>query len=104
MSKSKTEEKAEKPIKAEKPEKSTKADKGEKHHEQHKQHVSFKTRFESWKEYFSLSRVELRKVSWPNWKETRNTSLVVFGFVIVMALLLGLVDLGLSSLMRLILS
>ncbi len=105
MTKNKMEEKADKPAKVEKTEKSAvKAEKAEKHHESHKQHVSFKTRLESWKEYFDLSRVELRKVSWPNWKETRNTSLVVFGFVIVMALLLSLVDLGLSTLMRLILS
>lgn len=56
------------------------------------------------KEYLVLSRVELRKVSWPSWKETRQTSLVVMGFVAVMALLLGIVDLGLSSLIRLILT
>lgn len=54
-------------------------------------------------DYLVLSRVELRKVSWPNWKETRATSLVVFGFVAVMAVLLGVADLILSSLIRFIL-
>lgn len=61
-------------------------------------------RLEHFKEYLVLSRAELRKVSWPNWKETRATSLVVLAFVAVMAIMLGLVDLGLSSLVRLILS
>ena len=46
-------------------------------------------RFAAFKEYLLLSRVELRKVSWPSWKETRATSLVVLGFVAVMAILLG---------------
>ena len=40
----------------------------------------------------------------PNWKETRTTSMVVLGFVAVMAILLGVVDLILSSLVRLILA
>ena len=45
----------------------------------------FFQRFSDLKEYFLLSRVELRKVSWPTMKETRTTSLVVLGFVTVMA-------------------
>ena len=65
---------------------------------------SLMARFAAFKEYLLLSRVELRKVSWPNWKETRTTSLVVLGFVAVMAILLGVVDLILSSVVRLILS
>ncbi len=54
--------------------------------------------------YFELSRVELRKVSWPSSKETRVTSIAVLIFVVVMAVFLGLVDLGLSKLIGLILS
>ena len=65
---------------------------------------SLGARFAAFKEYLLLSRVELRKVSWPNWKETRATSMVVLGFVAVMAILLGVVDLILSSVVRLILS
>lgn len=61
-------------------------------------------RFADFRDYLILSRVELRKVSWPSWKETRTTSLVVLGFVAVMAILLGVVDLILSSVVRLILS
>jgi preprotein translocase subunit SecE len=65
---------------------------------------SLSARFAAFKDYLILSRVELRKVSWPNWKETRTTSMVVLGFVAVMAILLGLVDLVLSGVVRLILS
>ena len=61
-------------------------------------------RIREFREYLMLSRVELRKVSWPNWKETRATSLVVLGFVAVMAVILGVVDLILSGLIRSILS
>ena len=61
-------------------------------------------RLSEFKDYLVLSRAELRKVSWPNWKETRTTSVVVLGFVVVMAILLGVADFILSGLMRLILS
>lgn len=54
--------------------------------------------------YLELSKLELRKVTWPSLKETRTTSLVVLAFVTVMAIFLGLVDLGLSKLISLILS
>ncbi len=64
----------------------------------------FGERLQSFKEYLLLSRLELRKVSWPTMKETRTTSLVVLGFVTVMAILLGLVDFLLSSIIRFILS
>lgn len=54
--------------------------------------------------YVEDSKAELRKVTWPTLKETRGATLVVLGFVTVMAILLGLVDLGLSKLIQLILS
>ena len=60
-------------------------------------------KIEDFKNYLLLSRAELRKVSWPNLKETRATSLVVFGFVAIMAILLSLVDLLFSSVIRMIL-
>lgn len=62
------------------------------------------SRVAEFRDYLVLSRAELRKVSWPSWKETRATSLVVLGFVTVMAILLGLVDLVLSTVLRFILS
>jgi preprotein translocase subunit SecE len=45
------------------------------------------------------SRVELRKMVWPTVAETRQTTLLVFAFVVVMALFFWLVDmlLGLGT-------
>jgi len=54
--------------------------------------------------YVEDARNELRKVSWPTLAETRKATLVVLGFVAVMAILLGIVDLVLSKLVQLILS
>ena len=47
--------------------------------------------------YVEDSKVELRKVTWPTLQETRKATLAVLGFVAVMAVILGLVDLGLSG-------
>ena len=54
--------------------------------------------------YVEDAKAELRKVTWPTVKETRKAALAVLGFVAVMAVILGLVDLGLSSLIKTILS
>lgn len=54
--------------------------------------------------YVEASRAELRKVTWPGVKETRKATLAVLGFVAIMAVILGLIDLGLSSLVKTILS
>ncbi|MDD6181913.1 MAG: preprotein translocase subunit SecE [Desulfovibrionaceae bacterium] len=54
--------------------------------------------------YVEASRAELRKVTWPTLKETKGATLMVLGFVAVMAVILGLVDLCLSSLIKTILS
>ncbi len=60
--------------------------------------------FKRFTTYVEEARVELRKVSWPTMPETRKATLVVFAFVAVMSILLGLVDLGLSSLIGLMLA
>lgn len=54
--------------------------------------------------YVEDSKAELRKVTWPTLKETRKATLAVLGFVAVMSLILWLVDLGLSALIKSILS
>lgn len=54
--------------------------------------------------YIEDSRLELRKVTWPTIIETRKATLAVLGFVAVMAIILGIVDLGLSALIKAILS
>jgi preprotein translocase subunit SecE len=60
--------------------------------------------FKRFATYVEESKAELRKVTWPNVAETRKATFAVLGFVAVMALLLGLIDLGLSSLIQSILS
>ncbi len=56
------------------------------------------------KDYLELSRLELRKVTWPSSKETKVTSFAVLIFVVVMSVFLGLVDLGLSKLIGIVLT
>lgn len=48
--------------------------------------------------------LELRKVHWPSRKETYAATVIVLTVTVVAALFLGLVDLGLTYLMRAILS
>ena len=55
-------------------------------------------------EWFGESRGELGKVTWPARKETRKATFAVMGFVAGMAIVLGLVDLGLSAIIKSILS
>ncbi len=45
---------------------------------------------------------ELRKVTWPNRKETLGTTGVVLILVVILAIYLGLVDFGLSHLVRVV--
>ena len=60
--------------------------------------------FQRFIEYANASKAELHKVTWPTLLETRKVSISVLAFVAVMAILLGLVDLGLSSLIKAVLS
>ncbi len=48
-------------------------------------------------------RIELKKVNWPSRKETIGATSVVIIIVIIVAIFLGLVDIGLSRLIRIIL-
>ena len=49
-------------------------------------------------------RIELSKVTWPTRKDTIASTSVVLVIVILIATFLGIVDLGLSRLMRILLS
>ncbi|UCG14930.1 MAG: preprotein translocase subunit SecE [Deltaproteobacteria bacterium] len=49
-------------------------------------------------------KVELSKVTWPTRKDTIASTSVVLVIVILIAAFLGIVDLGLSRLMRILLS
>lgn len=48
-------------------------------------------------------RAELKKVTWPSRKQTVGSTLVVIVLVMIISLFLGMVDIGLSSLVRVIL-
>lgn len=55
------------------------------------------------KQFFSDSRQELRKVTWPSKDQTVNSTWVVLAVTVVLAVFLGLVDLVLSKLVGYIL-
>jgi len=48
-------------------------------------------------------KVELKKVTWPSRKQTIGSTLVVIILVMIISAFLGLVDMGLSSLVRVVL-
>jgi preprotein translocase subunit SecE len=48
-------------------------------------------------------KIELKKVTWPTRKQTMGSTVVVIVLVVIIAIFLGLVDMGLSSLLRVVL-
>ena len=48
-------------------------------------------------------KVELKKVTWPSRKQTIGSTVVVIVLVMIISIFLGAVDLGLSSLIRIVL-
>jgi len=48
-------------------------------------------------------KVELKKVTWPSRKQTLGSTVVVIILVMIVSLFLGVVDIGLSSLVRVVL-
>jgi preprotein translocase subunit SecE len=46
--------------------------------------------------YLRESREELKKVAWPNRRDTRNNTMLVIGISVFVAVFLGLIDLGLN--------
>lgn len=48
-------------------------------------------------------RVELKKVTWPTRKQTLGSTVVVIILVMIISLFLGIVDFGLSNLIRVVL-
>ena len=59
--------------------------------------------FGNWIQFLREVKIELSKVTWPSRKQTVGSTVVVIVFVFVIAFFLGMVDIGLSSLLRLIL-
>lgn len=54
--------------------------------------------------YFKNMWHELKKVTWPSRKEVVNYSLVVFGFMVIMGIIIGVIDFGSGALIDLIVS
>lgn len=54
-------------------------------------------------QFLRESRVELRKVTWPTPKETLSSTSVVIVVVIIISMFLGIVDFGLTKIIRLVL-
>jgi preprotein translocase subunit SecE len=54
-------------------------------------------------QYVKNSKSELKKVVWPTKKDVKNYTMLVIGFSLGMAFFLGIVDFGLSELIKSIL-
>ena len=54
--------------------------------------------------YFKNMWHELKKVTWPTGKDVLNYSLVVFAFMVIMGVIIGLIDFGSGALIDLIVS
>ncbi len=59
--------------------------------------------WQSAQQFFREVRIELKKVTWPSRKETVASTSVVLITVILIAFYLGIVDLGLSRLIKIFL-
>lgn len=55
-------------------------------------------------DYFKESYEELKKVQWPNRKETIRYTLVVLGVSLFVATFLGTIDFGLNYILELLIS
>jgi preprotein translocase subunit SecE len=54
-------------------------------------------------EFAQQVQQETRKVTWPSWKETRMTTLMVFVMVVIVSVFLSVADWAIGNVMRLIL-
>jgi len=58
--------------------------------------VAFSRYGSAFRRFVELARIELRKIVWPTRQETLQTTLVVFGFVVVAGVFFWLLDLVLA--------
>jgi len=61
---------------------------------------SIKEKIEVAKQFLREVRTELKKVTWPSRKDTLSGTLVVLVAVFIIAIFLGIVDSGLSNLIK----
>lgn len=59
--------------------------------------------FGNWIQFLREVKIELGKVVWPTRKQIIGSTVVVIVFVFIISMFLGLVDIGLSSIIRVIL-
>ena len=59
-----------------------------------------KEKFEAAIQFLREVRTELKKVTWPSRKDTLSATLVVLVAVFIIAIFLGIVDSGLSNLIK----
>ncbi|MFZ5571418.1 MAG: preprotein translocase subunit SecE [Thermodesulfobacteriota bacterium] len=63
----------------------------------------FKEKLDEWMQFLREVKVELKKVTWPSRTQTLGSTAVVIVLVMIISLFLGLVDAGLSSVVRFVL-
>ncbi len=61
---------------------------------------SIREKFEAAKQFLREVKTELKKVTWPSRKDTLSGTAVVLVAVFIIALFLGIVDSGLSNLVK----
>jgi len=61
---------------------------------------SIKEKIEVAKQFLREVKTELKKVTWPSRKDTLSGTVVVLVAVFIIAIFLGIVDLGLSNLIQ----
>jgi preprotein translocase subunit SecE len=61
---------------------------------------SIREKFEEAKQFLREVKTELKKVTWPAKKDTLSATVVVLVAVFIVALFLGIVDSGLSNLIK----
>ncbi len=65
--------------------------------------LNLRAKFEVVKQFLREVKTELKKVTWPSRKDTLSGTVVVLVTVFIMAIFLGLVDTGLSNLIKVLL-
>ncbi len=60
-------------------------------------------KIDKWLQFLREVKIELKKVTWPSRTQTLGSTAVVIVLVMIISLFLGLVDVGLSSVVRLVL-
>jgi preprotein translocase subunit SecE len=61
---------------------------------------SVKENFETVKQFLREVKTELKKVTWPSRKDTLSGTLIVLVAVFIIAVFLGIVDSGLSNIIK----